>query len=77
MRRHASIEIRRLAAVATLGLAIAAAAGAASTQAAAKPTRIVSLDLCADQLLIELVERSVSEKFSIALEREVRIVGEA
>ena len=27
--------------------------------------------------LIELVERSVSEKFSIALEREVRIVGEA
>lgn len=27
--------------------------------------------------LIELVERSVKEKFGIALEREVRIVGEA
>jgi len=29
------------------------------------------------EALIELAERSVSEKFSIALEREVRIVGEA
>jgi iron complex transport system substrate-binding protein len=35
-----------------------AAAGAAHAQAAARPARIVSLDLCADQLLIELVERA-------------------
>ena len=40
-----------------LGLAIAPAARPADAQAAPKPARIVSLDLCADQLLIELVER--------------------
>jgi iron complex transport system substrate-binding protein len=46
-----------LAVVAVLALASALAATSADAQAASKPARIVSLDLCADQLLIELVER--------------------
>jgi iron complex transport system substrate-binding protein len=50
----------RNAAVA-LGVCVTLAAPARQAQAASetggKPTRIVSLDLCADQLLIELVER--------------------
>jgi iron complex transport system substrate-binding protein len=41
---------------AMLGLAFAFASGAALAQAASGPQRIVSLDLCADQLLIELAE---------------------
>jgi iron complex transport system substrate-binding protein len=40
-----------------LGLAIASAVSSAYAQTVAKPTRIVSLDLCADQLLVELVDR--------------------
>ena len=40
-----------------LALAVASVVNTAQAQAASKPTRIVSLDLCADQLLIELVER--------------------
>ena len=43
------------AAAAALGLALAPTA--AHAQAAARPSRIVSLDLCTDQLLIELVGR--------------------
>jgi iron complex transport system substrate-binding protein len=46
-----------LAVVAVLGLANALVAKSAGAQAAPKPARIVSLDLCADQLLLELVER--------------------
>jgi iron complex transport system substrate-binding protein len=57
VRRHIAFGARGLAAAALLGLALAANAGAAHAQAPPKPTRIVSLDLCADQLLIELVER--------------------
>ena len=42
--------------IAAAGLALAcASAAAAAVQAAPKPQRIVSLDLCADQLLVELV----------------------
>jgi iron complex transport system substrate-binding protein len=40
-----------------LGLGLASAPGLAQGKAAPKAARIVSLDLCADQLLIELVER--------------------
>jgi iron complex transport system substrate-binding protein len=54
VRRHVSFGTRGLAAAA---LAISLAAAAAHAQAAPRPTRIVSLDLCADQLLISLVER--------------------
>jgi iron complex transport system substrate-binding protein len=54
--------VTRAAAVAlAIGVALASAARPAQAQiaveAGAKPARIVSLDLCADQLLIELVER--------------------
>jgi iron complex transport system substrate-binding protein len=54
------VGIRDLVAAVILGLApaIAPAGGSAHAQAAPKPARIVSLDLCADQLLIELVERN-------------------
>jgi iron complex transport system substrate-binding protein len=41
---------------ALVAVALLAAAAVASAQAASRPQRIVSLDLCADQLLIELVE---------------------
>jgi iron complex transport system substrate-binding protein len=54
VRRHVSFGFRVVAAVAMLGLATAATA---SAQALPKPRRIVSLDLCADQLLIEIVAR--------------------
>jgi len=45
------------AAVALLLLAAAAVPAAAAAQGQARPGRIVSLDLCTDQLLVELVER--------------------
>lgn len=50
---------RRAAAIACAALAFAGAAAQAQDQpqARAKPNRIVSLDLCADQLLVELVPR--------------------
>jgi iron complex transport system substrate-binding protein len=54
MRRHISFSVPGVVAVAMLGLA---AAGTASAQAVPKPQRIVSLDLCTDQLLVELVPR--------------------
>jgi iron complex transport system substrate-binding protein len=54
MRRHISFSFLGMAAAAMLGVA---AAGTASAQAVPKPQRIVSLDLCTDQLLVELVER--------------------
>ena len=41
-----------------LGAACLAAFASAQPQAPERPSRIVSLDLCADQLLIELVERN-------------------
>jgi len=46
-----------VSAAAALGISLASAAAPAYAQAVAKPARIVSLDLCADQLLIELVDR--------------------
>ena len=41
-----------------LGGSVVVAASSAEAQATTRPSRIVSLDLCADQLLIELVERN-------------------
>jgi iron complex transport system substrate-binding protein len=41
---------------ALLGLAVGLALGLAAAQAEAKPRRIASLNLCADQLVLELVE---------------------
>jgi iron complex transport system substrate-binding protein len=52
--------VRRIglgAAAAALGWSFAVWAGQAEAQDTKRPSRIVSLDLCADQLLIELVER--------------------
>jgi iron complex transport system substrate-binding protein len=52
--------VRRIclgAAAAALGWSFAFAASQAEAQDARRPSRIVSLDLCADQLLIELAER--------------------
>jgi iron complex transport system substrate-binding protein len=54
VRRHISSNFRLVAAVAMLELATVTTA---SAQAQTKPQRIVSLDLCADQLLIGLVGR--------------------
>ncbi len=48
---------RGVLAATALGLALALAAVPAHAQTAPKPVRIVSLELCTDQLLIELVER--------------------
>jgi len=48
----------RRSAAATLGCALALASNPAHAQAQSpRPTRIVSLELCTDQLLVELVER--------------------
>jgi iron complex transport system substrate-binding protein len=56
-RRLAS-GLRSLTAVAVFGFAFALTVGPAHAQPPPpKPTRIVSLELCTDQLLIELVER--------------------
>jgi iron complex transport system substrate-binding protein len=65
-QRHVLLELRASAAAAALGLSVAvlvAAAGPAPAQERGRaggvlaPARIVSLDLCTDQLLIALVER--------------------
>lgn len=55
MRLRILLNVCLAAAAAALGIFLAPAA--AHAQAAPHPTRIVSLDLCADQLLIELVAR--------------------
>jgi len=47
----------QLAAGGALGISLLLAAPPVDAQPTAKPARIVSLDLCADQLLVELVER--------------------
>jgi iron complex transport system substrate-binding protein len=52
-----SFDLRSLAAVAVFGFSLAITPGRAHAQDVPKPTRIVSLELCTDQLLIELVER--------------------
>lgn len=52
-RRH----MRGMAAVVALGVSLALAAADARAQDIAKPQRIVSLDLCTDQILIGLVAR--------------------
>jgi iron complex transport system substrate-binding protein len=56
VQRHVLLKLRRQAAVAAFGMCMAVALPV-DAQPAAKPSRIVSLDLCADQLLIELVGR--------------------
>jgi iron complex transport system substrate-binding protein len=55
--RHSSLGIRGPVVAGLLALAMALAAATTHAQAQARPARIVSLDLCADQLLISLVER--------------------
>jgi iron complex transport system substrate-binding protein len=56
-------RFRRLVAAAALGVCVTIASAPrlalaqAATEAGGRPARIVSLDLCADQLLIELVEQ--------------------
>ena len=57
MRPHARPTLCTLAAVAALGVVQPPGVQPAHAQGAAKPSRIVSLDLCTDQLLIELAER--------------------
>jgi iron complex transport system substrate-binding protein len=67
-REEVAVQFRRLAGLsarpqrrwgaAALGLALAGALLSLTHPAAAGPRRIVSLDLCTDQLLVELVERS-------------------
>jgi iron complex transport system substrate-binding protein len=71
------------AAAAALGACIALASAArptcaqAGAQAGAKPTRIVSLDLCADQLLIDLVERErIAAVTHLAADPEVSAIWE-
>src|SRR5262245_13056358 len=49
-------DLRTTALTVALAAALAAAGGAAGADAP-RPARIVSLDLCTDQVLIELVER--------------------
>ena len=44
-------------AIMALGLCVAASPAAVRAQPVERPSRIVSLDLCADQLLVELVDR--------------------
>jgi iron complex transport system substrate-binding protein len=58
-------------------LSVAASADAAHAQAASKPQRIVSLDLCADQLLIELVGRDrIAAVTHLAADPEVSAIWE-
>ena len=77
VRRHIPLALRALTTVVALGLAIASAGGAASAQAGAKPTRIVSLDLCTDQLLIDLVERErIAAVTHLAADPEVSAIWE-
>jgi iron complex transport system substrate-binding protein len=64
-----------------LGVAMACVAqpvpAQSAAQAPAKPTRIVSLDLCADQLLIELVERErIAAVTHLAADPEVSAIWE-
>lgn len=57
MRRTALLA-RALLTVVVAALGAAGARAAEPTRGDAKPSRIVSLDLCTDQLLVELVDRS-------------------
>jgi iron complex transport system substrate-binding protein len=69
---------RRLAAAA-LGVlaALAMVPRSQAAEAGAKPARIVSLDLCADQLLIELVERErIAAVTHLAADPEVSAIWE-
>jgi iron complex transport system substrate-binding protein len=60
-----------------LGVAFAATLGIAPTPAWAGPIRIVSLDLCADQLLIDLVERErIAAVTHLAADPEVSAIWE-
>ncbi|MFZ1104962.1 MAG: ABC transporter substrate-binding protein, partial [Hyphomicrobiaceae bacterium] len=74
MRRHVSFDLPGMAAAAMLGVA---AVGTAHAQAPPKPQRIVSLDLCADQLLIELAERErIAAVTHLAADPEVSAIWE-
>jgi iron complex transport system substrate-binding protein len=62
---------------AALGVCLTLASAAWPAQAPVKPARIVSLDLCADQLLIELVERErIAAVTHLAADREVSAIWE-
>jgi iron complex transport system substrate-binding protein len=62
---------------AALGVCVTLASAARPAQAPVKPARIVSLDLCADQLLIELVERErIAAVTHLAADREVSAIWE-
>jgi iron complex transport system substrate-binding protein len=77
VRRWANIRNLAATAVLALGLAIASAPEPANAQASSKPARIVSLDLCADQLLIELVERErIAAVTHLAADPEVSAIWE-
>jgi len=65
---------RRLAAIAALGL-LALQQGMPT--AAAKPSRIVSLNLCTDQILIDLVPRErIAALTTLALDRNVSAIAD-
>jgi iron complex transport system substrate-binding protein len=64
-------------AAAALGLWLTLAPAARPAQAPVRPDRIVSLDLCTDQLLIELVERGrIAAVTHLAADREVSAIWE-
>jgi iron complex transport system substrate-binding protein len=72
-----SFDLLGVAAAAMLGIGLAPAPGPARAQAAPKPQRIVSLDLCADQLLIELAERErIAAVTHLAADPEVSAIWE-
>lgn len=58
MRRPAPLSSFLLLAVLAVALRATVAPAAEPVRGVVKPSRIVSLDLCTDQLLVELVERS-------------------
>jgi iron complex transport system substrate-binding protein len=62
---------------AVIVLALGLASAPANAEASSKPARIVSLDLCADQLLIELVERErIAAVTHLAADPEVSAIWE-
>jgi iron complex transport system substrate-binding protein len=70
------LDLPRAVAAVLLALAFVAP-GTAAGQAAPKPQRIVSLDLCADQLLIELAERErIAAVTHLAADPEVSAIWE-
>jgi iron complex transport system substrate-binding protein len=71
------IWLRTLAAAIALATCLGLLAHGVPAQAGAKPARIVSLDLCADQLLIDLVERErIAAVTHLAADPEVSAIWE-